>query len=76
MASCKPGHGYLLCFLFLFSVESAAHIEAELRIGIEEGEIRSDLDPAEEAMAIVGTIRGNSAQFLFSASHVNAEGVR
>ncbi|WP_416051865.1 TetR/AcrR family transcriptional regulator [Cupriavidus basilensis] len=56
--------------------ESAAHIEAELRIGIEEGEIRSDLDPAEEAMAIVGTIRGISAQFLFGASHVNAEGVR
>ncbi|AEI82292.1 hypothetical protein CNE_BB1p08780 (plasmid) [Cupriavidus necator N-1] len=55
--------------------ESTTHVEAELRIGMEAGEIRSDLDPAVEAIAIIGAMRGVSAQ-LIGASHDRAEAVR
>lgn len=55
--------------------ESTAHVEAELRIGIEAGEVRSDLDPAVEAIAIIGAMRGVSAQ-LIGASRDRAEAVR
>jgi len=56
--------------------ESAAYIEAELRAGVEAGEIRADLDPAGTSMAILGTMRGLSAQRMSGVSEGSAEDIR
>ena len=56
--------------------ESLAVIEEQLRIGIQAGEIRSDVDPAAEAMAILGLMRGLSGQFGVRFSAAEAAGAR
>jgi AcrR family transcriptional regulator len=56
--------------------ESLAQIESQLRVGIQEGEIRADIDPVAESVAILGAMRGISMQFMFGLSDVSAVRVR
>jgi hypothetical protein len=59
-----------------FNRNSLAYLEAQLRIGVEQKQIRADVDPAAEAVAILGTLRGISAQFLMGETGANSARVR
>lgn len=56
--------------------ESLALIEEQLRIGVQSGEIRADVDPAAEAMVILGLMRGLSGQFTAEFSAGNSARAR
>lgn len=62
--------------LELLNAESVSIVEAHIRRGIEEGSIRADIDPHAESVAIIGAMRGVSAQFLFPTGKTSAEAVR
>jgi AcrR family transcriptional regulator len=56
--------------------ESVSILEDHIRRGIEAGNIRADVDPVAESVAIIGAMRGVSAQFLFSMGDASAKAVR
>lgn len=58
-----------------FNRNSLAHLEAQIRIGMEKGQIRGDVDPAAEALVILGALRGISVQFLLGTPSANPERV-
>lgn len=56
--------------------ESVSILEGHIRRGIEAGNIRADVDPLAESVAIIGAMRGVSAQYLFGMSEASARAVR
>lgn len=56
--------------------ESVSILEGHIRRGIEAGNIRADVDPLAESVAIIGAMRGVSAQYLFGMSEASALAVR
>lgn len=58
------------------NAESVRIVEDHLRRGIADGTIRSDIDPCAEAAAIIGAMRGVSAQFLFPTGNTTIDGIR
>ncbi|MBP0620674.1 TetR/AcrR family transcriptional regulator [Cupriavidus sp. LEh25] len=56
--------------------ESVSILEGHIRRGIEAGNIRADVDPLAESVAIIGAMRGVSAQYLFGMSDASAKAVR
>lgn len=70
------GTGPVAHALELLNAESVSIVEAHIRRGIEEGNIRADIDPHAESVAIIGAMRGVSAQFLFPTGKTSAEAVR
>jgi AcrR family transcriptional regulator len=56
--------------------ESVSILEGHIRRGIEAGNIRADVDPLAESVAIIGAMRGVSAQYLFGMSDASARAVR
>ncbi|TDF62222.1 TetR/AcrR family transcriptional regulator [Cupriavidus sp. L7L] len=55
---------------------SLAYLETQIRIGVDKGQIREDVDPAAEALVILGSLRGISAQFLLGTPNANPQRVR
>lgn len=55
---------------------SLACFEQQLRIGIAQGEVCPDIDPARQAVPILGSLRRIIAQALLDESQVGLLGVR
>lgn len=53
-----------------------AFFEEQLRIGIRRNEIRPDVDPAHQAVIILGSLRGIIGQALVNENQVDLLGVR
>lgn len=62
--------------LHQFNQNSLAYLEAQIRVGVEQKQIRPDVDPAAEAVVILGALRGISAQFLTGETGANSARVR
>jgi AcrR family transcriptional regulator len=59
-----------------FYRECENFVERQLRIGIERGEIHADVQPASQALVILGTLRGTVAQWLMNPDRVDLAVVR
>jgi hypothetical protein len=55
---------------------SLGYFEKQLRTGIAQGEVRPDIDPASQAVLILGCIRGVIAQALLDESQVDLPAAR
>jgi AcrR family transcriptional regulator len=51
-------------------------IEADLRAGIANGEIRRSIDPAAYAVLILASVRGSITQWLIDPAHVDLRALR
>jgi AcrR family transcriptional regulator len=63
--------GELAAALEDFTEGTLAHFKNQIRIGIENGEIRDDVDAPAQAMLILSILRGMSAQFYLGPPNRN-----
>ena len=56
--------------------EAVERYASYIRIGQEDGEIRADLDPMIEAVAIAGAVRGIMTQWLVAPQSIDLDKVR
>lgn len=68
--------GDLSAALERFNRASLLYFETHIRLGMRNGEIRPDIDPAAEAVVILGALRGISAQYLLGSPAISSNGVR
>jgi AcrR family transcriptional regulator len=68
--------GDLAAALEHFNRMSLLYFETHIRLGMRNGEIRPDIDPAAQAVVIIGALRGISAQYLLGSPASSANGVR
>ena len=59
-----------------FNHSSLLHFQEQIHIGVNAGEIRADIDPATQAVALLGAARGISAQFYLGTQQRNWKAVR
>lgn len=55
--------------------ESAAALEADLRAGIANGEIRADVDPRTQSILILAALRGVLAQWVVDMKRINLRSI-
>ncbi|WP_457967146.1 TetR/AcrR family transcriptional regulator [Arthrobacter sp. D1-29] len=60
----------------VYNREMFAWLEDNLRIGIAQGEVRGDIDPAIGAEFVVGALRGLASQRLIQGSAADIRGIR
>lgn len=56
--------------------ESIERVSAQIRTGQRRGDIRADIDPVAEAVAICGAMRGIMSQWLIAPESINLDAVR
>jgi hypothetical protein len=59
-----------------FNQEMVIWLEGNLRFGIEQGEVRSEVDPKVGAEFVIGAMRGLALQHLMRGSGANLREVR
>ncbi|WP_454810510.1 TetR/AcrR family transcriptional regulator [Paenarthrobacter nitroguajacolicus] len=60
----------------VYNREMFAWLEDNLRIGIEQGEVRRDINPALGAEFVVGALRGLASQRLIQGSAADMRGIK
>jgi AcrR family transcriptional regulator len=55
--------------------ESAAALEADLRAGIESGEVRADVDARTQSVLILAALRGVLAQWVVDMKRINLRSI-
>jgi AcrR family transcriptional regulator len=63
-------------FFVKYSQRFRGDFEHAVRAGIEDGDIRPDVDAASEAVAIVGQLRGIAMQWLMDPNCVDPDAIR
>jgi AcrR family transcriptional regulator len=76
LSECVTSQGPVAQALARLNEESVAIVAGHLRDGIEAGNIRADVEPVAQAIAIMGAMRGVSAQFLFAPGQTSSQAVR